>query len=422
MTAYSLQLRTLSATSPGSTREKSFLVSAYRYLPGGTLRGALAGVWISRNGDPTAQPHRFRDQVESLRVGPGLPTGATQVPVSVATCKYRPAPDCANVAFDLAFGDDAAPGELCPQCNASPLELGKGQWVPLGAGPATRLQLASSTELDDQERAREGRLFTRQTIPAGHDFSARADGDLSWLEDGEVHLRVGGRRSVAGHVALTKRQADPDSEPLDGLLDEHTVVLRLLGPAVFLDGAGRGSPTPTTGDLTRLVAGLGLSAPRLDRAWTRTEIVGGWNAAARMPKATEVATSAGSVFRLHFDTPIEHTTLRALVQQGLGVRRADGYGWVTATRWRSSPAAGDDFADQRYGSSVETISDQIRSLGMDYRAWIQARLRAGETHPDVAARSAYRALTPEARAVTETVLTLDQQARDLLLIILRGVT
>jgi len=70
------------------------------------------------------------------------------------------------------------------------------------------------------------------------------------------------------------------------------------------------------------------------RAWARTEQVGGWNSAAGLPRRTQVATRAGSVF-LYFapDGIVDRSqlikALTCLETTGIGDERARGYGRVT---------------------------------------------------------------------------------------------
>jgi CRISPR-associated protein Csx10 len=74
----------------------------------------------------------------------------------------------------------------------------------------------------------------------------------------------------------------------------------------------------------------GLSA-RLIRAFTSTALVGGWNVSWQRPKQSAVATTMGSVFVFQAEgqlSPADYDALARLEQDGIGERRAEGYGQV----------------------------------------------------------------------------------------------
>lgn len=71
------------------------------------------------------------------------------------------------------------------------------------------------------------------------------------------------------------------------------------------------------------------------RAWARTEVVGGWNGAARLPRRTQMAVRAGSAFLYFAPQSVSQEALLAALarieQAGIGEAqtRARGYGRVT---------------------------------------------------------------------------------------------
>ncbi len=71
------------------------------------------------------------------------------------------------------------------------------------------------------------------------------------------------------------------------------------------------------------------------RAWARAEVVGGWDGAARLPRRTQMAVRAGSVFLYFAPQSVDTTQLTAALarieQDGIGEAqtRARGYGRVT---------------------------------------------------------------------------------------------
>jgi CRISPR-associated protein Csx10 len=70
---------------------------------------------------------------------------------------------------------------------------------------------------------------------------------------------------------------------------------------------------------------------RLVRSFTTTTTVGGWNVSWQRPKPTAVATTMGSVFVFQVTgklTDAHYMALARLEQDGIGERRAEGYGQI----------------------------------------------------------------------------------------------
>ena len=358
--------------SPGARRERGFLTPSLPYLPGSAIRGALAAHWKSRFGDPD---DAFEHQVEALRVGPALPVDAEQMPLSVYRCKYPVDPGCARV-YDDAFGE-LPKDRRCRSCGR-PLEQSKGAWVG-----DTGLRTVTRTALTDEQTALSGSLFSRQAIRSQRSFTADVIGDLQWLGSDPVTLRIGGRRTIGGKVQVT---VDPVSvESRIGGTDGQ-VVVRLLSPAVFVGADGRTHLEPRAADLQRATAGHGMDRDRLltAKAWTRPGSVGGWNAAAGLPKATEVAAMGGSTFIIRGDEGDEELIASALVERGLGLRRTDGLGWVRVDDqpWRPPETAEAGSSRQRGGADtdVAAIADQVDGLrNAKVRRRISGWLRDGFT-------------------------------------------
>jgi CRISPR-associated protein Csx10 len=78
------------------------------------------------------------------------------------------------------------------------------------------------------------------------------------------------------------------------------------------------------------IAYPGIKA-RLIRAFTTTTTVGGWNVSWQRPKPTAVATQMGSLFVFQAEeglSPADYAALALLEHNGIGERRAEGYGQV----------------------------------------------------------------------------------------------
>ncbi|MCW2914726.1 MAG: hypothetical protein JWN52_2794 [Actinomycetia bacterium] len=327
----------------GSRPTAEALQLTHLHIPGSVLRGALAGAWLAELGEPdpvsrgraVIPAHRRADFTElfegGVRFGPLLRPGSYITPLSVRRCKYPSAPGCPDVVIDEAFIDP--PATRCPECEGV-LERGRGE-VESVAGLLTEDTRVALTE---GETAQDELLYTRRSLRprdavgrpvtfTGRLSSAR--GPLpDWLAEPR-RLYLGGRRSTGGGGDYTADSfSTPRTEPVT-----DRVVLRLASPALLVDAAGRPATRPDEELLSRL---LGVSV-RCGRAWTRTTSVGGWHAASNLPKPEELAVSAGSVFELGLNGgTAEPEGVAALLAHGLGLRRAEGYGWaeLATAPWR----------------------------------------------------------------------------------------
>lgn len=102
--------------------------------------------------------------------------------------------------------------------------------------------------------------------------------------------------------------------------------VNLLSDAILFD-QGWLPTNELTGDI--LQAATGVEA-RLLRSFTTTTTVGGWNVSWQRPKPTAVATIKGSVFVFQAEKlqPHDYEALVRLQADGIGERRAEGYGQV----------------------------------------------------------------------------------------------
>jgi CRISPR-associated protein Csx10 len=129
---------------------------------------------------------------------------------------------------------------------------------------------------------------------------------------------------------LATVEVDPDrSRPLPETRDRgRQVVLRLLSPGLFVDAAGRPVADP---DPDELHAVLGVAEVQVERHWVRWVQVGGWHVASGLPKPVEHAVSAGSVYLIRCTPAPAEAGLRRLADQGVGLRRAEGFGVLGGT-------------------------------------------------------------------------------------------
>lgn len=412
---YLLHCTAMSAVSPAANRERGFLTPCLPYLPGGALRGALAAHWIVRFGQPEARlADRFASEVLALRIGPGIPLGGSVRPLSVYACKYPIERACRQV-FDAAFSELPESGN-CPGCEAK-LDSSKGQW---DSGAALRAR--TRTALGADGTVLQGSLFTRQYIARRQEFAATAEGDLRWLGTDSVDLRVGGQRSLAGAVKVKVLAAEPAS-----ISGGERLIVRLLSPGVFLSEDARNQLQPSSGDLARALRGTDMAGAqvRVKHAWARPDTVGGWNAAAGLPKSTEIAAAMGSTYVLQCAHGFSDDAAAAIAGSGLGVRRADGLGWVevASAPWRPKQAEVRNASRAAPDRELQDIAHRIAELGgrgdaAHLRRRITRWLREEYTNEHLPPGYAYDGLPSQAKALVDDALAVTGDRRRALIIIL----
>lgn len=394
----------------GSQVDAGWLTDTHRFVPGSVLRGALAASWLTEHRPPkpdTTGDGEFQRLFEGgVRFGPLYPCDDALRPLSVFGCKYAEEETCREFTHDAAF-DGAAPA-TCPACGDAPVEASKGHVDGIGVVEHTRVQL------DERERAADGQLYTRRALPAGTKLTGFIDGDpdgqLAWLMQTERSVLLGGRRSTSGLATLSARTEESPTSFTGFLPEQRRLVVRLLAPGVFVDGLGRPSWLL---DVAELSATLGVPV-ELDAAFARPTVVSGWHAVSNLPKPRDFAVAPGSVFVLRFDADLpDHAGLQRLWHAGLGLRRAEGNGWITLQRW-TAPALPSPAPKPR-ADGVHDLFLQIVGYGIgptivdDLRGWAQQRhvgAARGDSAADVLAKQRYSLLSPAALDVVRAAFTL----------------
>lgn len=395
----------------GVRPDAGWLSDTHRFVPGSVLRGALAASWLADHHGPdpdvSADPLFLRMFEGAVRYGPLYPTPDALRPLSVYGCKYPGTAACHGYVHDAAF-DGAVPAD-CPHCAGTVI----ASRATIDGAPETAEH--TRVELDAHERAADGQLFTRRVLPAGSTLTGLVagdlDGDLAWLADGDLPLRLGGRRSTAG-LAVLRARTEPPPTSFTGWSDDRTrLVVRLLAPGIFVDGHGRPSWLP---DVHALRTVLGV-VPVIEAVWTRPTVVSGWHAASNLPKPQDFAVAAGSVFVLRFDAgPPEPAGVERLWRNGIGLRRAEGNGWVALQRW-TPPAAAVPIAPSPLAEADELfltlVAGGAAALVMnDLRAWAQDAAVGAVTDDDLDAvlgQRRYEQLSPAVREALRRALALD---------------
>ncbi|MFN7961573.1 MAG: RAMP superfamily CRISPR-associated protein [Thermoanaerobaculia bacterium] len=328
--------------SVGGRPEAGNLVSGLPYVPGSTLRGALATRW-RRGYESEAFTRAFLSGAvqfgflyPSFEQGSVLPTVA-----SLATCKLHPGPveQDGHGLYDLLPGRERedCPVEGCgarlvPRVPAFSFD-GEPRAIDLALSPHNAIDPASQT-------VRGSALFAYEALPDGRELKGFLRGEshealeelLAGLElqPGEAFpLRVGRRKGSLGTLSCTfepwtgeagSSGLFPDLGPGPKEIGPGgSVRIDLLTPAIVLDRHLRFKAFLEPQD-------FGLERPRFSAAFCHGEVLAGWNSAHRLPKGDQIAVVAGSTFRLDGPTATELAALSNLAQKGLGLRTEEGFG------------------------------------------------------------------------------------------------
>lgn len=394
----------------GSGAEKAFLTPSQQYIPGSTLRGALAAAWRAKYGD--GHP-AFRGLFDgAVRFGPLIAANSDVESQSVWKCKYHSDPSepkYIDDAFACAHCHHEAVEAVCSTCGVSRLT------PPIMCGrPAERLKggiawprsntkntkvVASTAIHPTRKTALKSSLYAREAHRRRTVFQGHVVGDEELLAKLSelTEVTIGGRQSIMGRATLT-RERDEDVLPNDM---PDPVVLRTISPTILLDDAGRPSL-----DLASALAGLDVV-----HVWGGRMASGGtsgWHAASGTPKPEDVALAPGTVIAIRGAGP---DRIADLLRQGLGTRRAEGFGWleVVPEPWQRPTGP-----QQKHDDTILARNDwDFGSLTPRERKWLAGWLRESKSWDGAAFESLWQTSTGknlgQKRTLVSDVLTSTPQ-------------
>lgn len=348
---YTVTLTAQQPVSLGRSGPRGYLTPTHPYIPGSVVRGALASAWIAAHGTPD---DLFEDTFDRrIRFGPAFPDGLTLVPQSVHLCKYHQSGAPHAASYDEALLN---PGEVLPEpCGAWDRSKGEPSWPHASLVSASALTPGTLSVSD-------GQLYSRETLPAGTIFRghlvATHTPDSRLLD--MMGAFVGGKSSVLGHVTISITEAAPPTPPTT-----HDWYLVSTAPTILIDEAGR-----PTSDCTFALGLAGITSP-VHRIGSRiqTEGTGGWHAASGLPKPADVAIAPGMVLKLD-----DAEAAARLLDHGLGLRRPEGYGWLTiASPWQPTTATQSLPARSAAREWVAAVTDLQLAAGA--AQWLENQLR-----------------------------------------------
>jgi len=131
-------------------------------------------------------------------------------------------------------------------------------------------------------------------------------------------MSIGTRRSVTGLCNV--EVVEPEELPFENLARDREHVLMLLSDAI-VPGPQGGYLRGLDDDALSRVLGCDVTVLAAYSSW---HTVGAWSGVWGKPRESAIAIEAGSVWLVEADSDC----LESCAQEGIGVRRFEGYGWV----------------------------------------------------------------------------------------------
>lgn len=351
----------IARTEPGDENS----AEALAYLPGSSIRGALISAYMLRNklskldlkGDAQARGWFFNDLC-FLNAYPAV-EGARALPTPLS---WRVEKDY-RAAVDAEIWD-AAGGER-PAYLQTPATLGEAftamgdDGSPRLADPRRSMEIHNASWERRIKQAGDSQVFLYDALAAGQTFSAVIAGEAAASMAAAVSLADGARfslgRSRSAHYGLVEvRNLRAVADWGEGAAlpagQQGRLALVLTSDALLYDAQGQ-----PAFDLDTEVG-----APH-SAAWYRTRVTGGFNRAWGLPLPQGLALQAGSVF-LYDLAQVDALKVNALLERGVGDRRAEGFGRVRALVNPPAVLQRKDVAFAWHAQEQAALSDESQQI------------------------------------------------------------
>jgi CRISPR-associated protein Csx10 len=326
------------------------------YLPGSMLRGMLIARYLEQHPgsdpdtDKTFRQHFFDG---STRYLPAYPLHEQQRTIPTPHCLFygkHTDLDSAGVlianlhsatwtpderrTFDKQYGAFKALEAKRPFCHLVNKSITLHD-------PARTLTIHTQR---DRRRGRatrtEGAIFRYEALAAGQSLQAvvlcDTDSDSTFIRNlltASSSVRLGRSRSAHyGQATLTLHDEqtnwhEMDIPPADLAAGPHTLLL--LSDTLLCTPQGQ---VATSIDAALLAQALGLPAEQVTldktRSFTSSVLHGGYNTTWRLPLPQQPALAAGSLISFTLTQALPAAAVQRLQEQGIGLRRAEGFGRI----------------------------------------------------------------------------------------------
>ena len=166
------------------------------------------------------------------------------------------------------------------------------------------------------------------TIRLGRSQSAQYGlAEFTWI-DNDNPLDLNKRVEWEGFIDISKKEYTPP------LLNEH-LIITTLSPVLVVNDNGHPEARFPIRELEKLLDIKNAKDIKLTASYTRTEMMSGYYTHLRIPRQQHPAIAAGSVFVFKLKQELSEKGkkgLATLEQDGIGLRKSEGYGRVAVNR------------------------------------------------------------------------------------------
>ena len=142
---------------------------------------------------------------------------------------------------------------------------------------------------------------------------------------------------------------------------ENTLIITTLSPLLSVNDRGHPIASFPEQEMLKTLGLPDTAKLKLVSSFTRTEAISGYNTHLRLPRQQTQAIEAGSVFKFELDHKPTDEKLLELEQNGLGIRKGEGFGRIAVNRhdYLSSETPLDDPENLNHPNKpgVEVTSD-----------------------------------------------------------------
>lgn len=325
--------------------------TSFPYVPGSVIRGTIIDQYLAHQpavdlaDDTDARRYFFSGQTRYLNAYllDNTQKANRTLPTPLSWIKDKNSADNYSVV-DKAHPDFVSPDSLAQFEQPKPVE--SAFYSSAEAGVTTYKPL-KSIKVHNQRDRRAGRatdaagaIFRYEALATGQRFGgvilceSAADADVIESLLAEVTHMGGSRQAGYGQVEILDIQRpDPWQEAATQAVGAGaTLTVTLLSDLIVRDEQGQYTDVLPAPVLATAV-GLPPETIRLRQAFKRAALVAGFNRKWGLPLPQTPAIQAGSVFIFVTDQALAQNDLATLVANGLGERRAEGFGRIAVNGW-----------------------------------------------------------------------------------------
>lgn len=332
------------------------------FIPGSALRGAVVARYLHQSGRQSFDA--VRDQQERDMFLSDATRYLNAYPLSNQDERALPLPAAwrYDKNEDVVEPDDMRKIYNLSRPGEPPREVeGVGASFVWLDGTSARLHRGKrQVNVHTQRDAKPGRatqaageVYRYDAIAADSHFQAviltsdELAGAFAALLEGAT-LNVGrARRAGYGQVAVTKVEtvdmADWQECLSRGSLTDDSLQITFLSDVLLHDSNGHPTLDPKESLEDALQVSLELEA---EHSFAEARIIGGFNRKWGLPLTQTTAIGAGSVFAYQTQDAISESLIAQLEQNGLGERRAEGFGRVVVN-WHTAESYQTERAEER---------------------------------------------------------------------------